>query len=123
MSILSTQVHSILNELFPANPHKRIFCEHYVRYKSQKLFFDFYIKDLKVLLECQGEQHFKYVQHFHGDKSAFMKHKERDNLKIEYVQKNNLYLVVLNFDEEITKELILDKINKAFESEYNYFDK
>ena len=122
MSILATQVLSILEDLFPANPHKRIFSERYVSYKGQRLFFDFYIKELGVFVECQGRQHLEYVKHFHGNKESFVKQKHRDNLKIDYVQKNNLYLIRLYDTEEISKELILDKINKVFDSEYNFCD-
>lgn len=46
MSLIATQVRSILDDLFPANPHKRVFAEHFVKYKGQKLFFDFYLKEM-----------------------------------------------------------------------------
>ena len=122
MSILSTLVQSTLNELFPANPHRRVFPEHYVRYKSTKLFFDFFIREISTLVECQGRQHTEYVKHFHGSRGSFLKQKFRDNLKIEYVQNNNLYLIRVYDYEDITGKLILDKINKAFESTYNFCD-
>jgi hypothetical protein len=115
MSLMATQVLCLLEELFPANPHKRIFEEHYVNYKNTKLFFDFYIKELQCFIECQGEQHIKFVKHFHGTAKNFRRHKKRDNLKIEYVEKNNMCLVRLYYSEEITKELIMYKIKKAME--------
>ena len=120
MSYLSIQAQSILNELFPANPHRRVFSEQYVKYKGTRLFFDFYVKELRVYIECQGRQHFNYVKHFHGSKDNFFNAKYRDNLKIEYIQSQDFYLVHLNYDEVITKELVLQKINSAFESEYNF---
>lgn len=116
MSYLSTQALSILNELFPANPHRRVFPEQYIKYKGTRLFFDFYIKELDFFFECQGRQHFDYVRHFHGSKDNFSNAKYRDNLKIEYIQKHGFYLVCLNYDETITKDLILHKMNVAFDS-------
>lgn len=122
MSVIASKVQSILNELFPANPHRRVFEEHFVRYKNNKLFFDFYVKENMLLVECQGRQHFEFVKHFHGTADNFRSQKFRDNLKIEYVQENDLYLIRLYESEKITKDLILDKINIAYDSEYNFCD-
>lgn len=119
MSLIATQAHCILKDIFPARPFKRVFEEHYIQYRGQKLFFDFYVPELMLLVECQGEQHFKFVKHFHADKKGFLGQKSRDNLKIEYIQQENLYLVYLNYNEKLTKKLVYDKISKAMESEYN----
>jgi hypothetical protein len=115
MSVTATQVHSILNKLFPANPHRRVFEEHYVRYKGARLFFDFYVKELNVFIEVQGRQHIQFVKHFHGSAENFRAQKMRDNLKIEYVQEHDMCLVRLYDTEDITEELILNKIDKAME--------
>ena len=120
MSVIATQVQYILEELFPANPHRRVFNEYYVNFKGTKLFFDFFIKELGCFVECQGGQHYKFVKHFHGDGESFKSQKFRDNLKIEYVQFNNKYLIRLYDYEKITDEIILTKIKKAFDSEYNF---
>lgn len=122
MSVIATQVSCLLNSIFPANPHRRVFSEHYINFRNTRLFFDFYIPELLLLVECQGKQHTKFVKHFHGTAENFRSHKFRDNLKIEYVQENNLYLVRLYDGENITKELILRKVNKAYDSEYNFSD-
>lgn len=121
MSVIAKKVHCILNEIFPSNPFNRVFCEHYVYYKGQRLFFDFFIKDLSCFVECQGQQHTKFVKHFHGEKEKFLAQKFRDNLKIDYVQKNDMCLIRLSFDEVIDKELIMFKINKALDSEFNFY--
>ena len=86
------------------------------------MFFDFFIKELSCFVECQGQQHTKFVKHFHGTKENFLGQKMRDNLKIDYVQKNNMYLIRVNYDEAVNKELILFKINKALDSEFNFYE-
>jgi hypothetical protein len=103
ISAIAKKAHYILDEIFPANPFTRVFCEHYVNYKGQRLFFDFFIKELSCFVECQGQQH-----------------KYRDNLKIDYVQKNNMYLMRINYDEAISKELVMYKINKTLDSAVNF---
>lgn len=115
MSVTATKVLSILNNLFPANPHRRVFEEHYVRYKGQKLFFDFYIKELEVFIEVQGRQHTEFVKHFHGTADSFRAQKVRDNLKIEYVQEQGKCLVRIYDTEKITPAMVRKKIAKAME--------
>jgi len=116
MSAIATQVHSILKKMFPANPHKRVFCEHYVKYKGTRLFFDFFIKELDVFVEVQGRQHVEFVKYFHGTIRDFHMQQARDNLKIEYVQENDKCLVRIYDTEEVTEQLVEEKINKAMES-------
>lgn len=113
MSKIADTVYMILKKEFSLNI---IIKEHYINYKGTRLFFDFFIKDLRLLIEVQGQQHIKFIKHFHLDKEAFVAQKKRDNLKIEYVQENNvLSLVRFNYDEKITKKLVLSKILKAQE--------
>jgi very-short-patch-repair endonuclease len=116
MSVTATQVQSFLNEMFPANPHKRVFTEHYVKYRGQRLFFDFFIKELGVFIEVQGRQHKEFVHHFHGSMEGYKAQKRRDNLKIEYVQEHGQCLVRIYDTEKITPALIRKKISKALES-------
>jgi len=112
---MAIKVQSLLEKIFPPKPHRRIFLEEYVNYKGKRLFFDFYIKEHSVYIECQGAQHTKFVKHFHGTIENFRAQKFRDNLKIEYVQENNMSLVRVYDTEDITEELLLFKINKAME--------
>jgi len=108
MSKLSEYVHDLIKKVFP---HHLIKTEHYVKYKGTRLFFDFYIKELNVLVEVQGKQHYGFVKHFHTDKNGYVKSKKRDNLKKEYCQENNMTLVEIN--SEITKRELADKIWKG----------
>lgn len=75
-----------------------------------------------MFIECQGRQHVAFVRHFHGTVDNFRAQKFRDNLKISYVQDNGLYLIRLYDTEEITKKLIFDKMDKAYNSMYNFSD-
>lgn len=105
-------------KLFPANPFKQVFCEYYINYKGQKLFFDFYIKSLDVFIEVQGRQHTEFIKHFHKNKSNFLKQKNRDNLKRIWIEEHNFHLVYIKYTDEITEELILTKIKKSMEGNF-----
>jgi len=74
------------------------------------LFFDFYVKDLPILVECDGRQHSEFISHFHVDRDGFFASKKRDNLKIEYAEYNRIPLVIIKYDDKITRSTLLRKI-------------
>lgn len=112
MSRIADNVYSVLKEIFPYNT---IIKEEYIWYKGSRLFFDFYIKDLGILVEVQGKQHFEYCDHFHGSVEAFRAQKHRDNLKKDYVQCNPEICLVYFYDgkDKINKKLVLKRIFAA----------
>jgi hypothetical protein len=119
MSKIANKVYDILKELFP---HNRIQKEHYINFRGTKLFFDFFLPDFGIFVEVQGEQHDRFVRHFHGSKEQFLESKKRDNLKITYVQESDwLDLIRINHDEDITADLIYDKINKVLTEKEGYY--
>jgi hypothetical protein len=112
VSKLADKVYGLLKEMFP---HNIILKEHYVNYKGTRLFFDFCIKDLNFFLfEIQGIQHEKFVGHFYLDRQGLVNQKHRDNLKLEYVESEpKISFVRINYNEQINRKLILDKMIKA----------
>lgn len=121
MSKIADQIYAVLDEMFPPMPHKRVFREIYVNYRGNKLYFDFYIKELKLYVEVQGRQHVEFVKHFHGSKENFNQQKMRDNLKISYVNESDEFsLVRFYYNEKITKKLVRNKICKVLEGECFY---
>ena len=47
---------------------------------------DCFNKELRIGLEYNGVQHYKYVPYFHKNKEAFLNQKYRDDMKEEYVE-------------------------------------
>ncbi len=118
MSAIANKVYGLLKELFPYNV---IIKEHYLYYKGTRLFFDFFVKDLGIHIEVQGRQHFEFVKHFHGSKETFFKQRDRDNLKIEYIQENKKFCLVRFYDgENLNKDNVLERIVKALSLEEGY---
>lgn len=95
-----------------------------ILYESQKKFddcknvnslpFDFYLSDYNIAIEYQGIQHYEPIEYFGGQES-FKNQVLRDNIKKEYCQKNNIFLIEIpyycNLDEELIKlyEIIKNK--------------
>lgn len=111
MSKIADSVYEILKEEFIFTTIEK---EYYINYRNTRLLFDFYVKSLGILIECQGRQHTEFVKHFHGQVENFYAQKRRDNLKVEYCEENNLTLVYF-YDtiDVITNKLILDRIYEA----------
>lgn len=89
------------------------------RYKHA-LAFDFAIyskEELVALIEYQGEQHYKVVEYWGGEKGLKMRQK-RDNIKRDYCKVNNIPLIEIPYtveDIESFLEKELDKLNQAIQ--------
>lgn len=59
---------------------------------KHKLHYDFYIPSQNILIEYQGVQHYKPIQHF-GGKSKFEIQQKHDQLKRDYARKNGYNLI------------------------------
>ena len=68
--------------------------------------FDFYVPEKNVLIEYQGEQHYKQIDHV-GGRKEFLLRKHHDWLKRRYAIKNNLKLLAIPYwsNKEISKIL------------------
>lgn len=88
-----------------------IFEEQY-RFKNCKninsLPFDFYIPSLNLAIEYQGEQHYKPVDYFGGEKQ-FEIQQRNDNIKRKYCKNNNIKLLEIPYTEYDNVEEILKK--------------
>lgn len=67
--------------------------------------FDFFNLSRKVVVEAQGGQHTRHVKFFHGrSKIGYGQQIKRDILKIEFCEANDIQLVEIYDDKELTKE-------------------
>ena len=80
------------------------------------LMFDFYIKEMGMVIECQGEQHFKPNSHFFSGKASFQRMKDNDAMKREWCEVNDLMFIELLFSEKITSSLLKSKIKAALKN-------
>lgn len=64
------------------------------------------------LIEYIGDQHYKAIEYWGGEKSFSLRQKY-DKLKEEYCQKNKIPLLLLNKEKETDKE-IREFLNKIF---------
>jgi len=82
--------------------HKFIDC---LSPKKNYLFFDFYLPKYNVCIEYDGEQHYKMMEIFGGEK-RFHLQKEYDEIKNKYCTKNHIKLIRISY-----KDNVLNKLN------------
>lgn len=89
----------LCNESHLEKKCKSILIENNIDFEQQKRFdwlgrqsLDFYLPKYNIAIECQGEQHFKSVEHFGGE-DEFINQLERDNRKLKNCNSHNLTLI------------------------------
>jgi len=71
---------------------------------ERKLPFDFYLSNYNTLIEYDGQQHYKAVDFFGGEK-AFIKQQLHDKIKTEYTEKKGINLIRIRYDDKIEDKL------------------
>lgn len=69
-----------------------------------KLRCDFYLNKRNVVIEYNGEQHYK-PNNFFGGEVGFKKTQKRDKMKEDYCKENNIGFEVIRFDEDVVERL------------------
>ncbi len=95
----------IIKELYPEYEVKK-----HDRTTLNGLEIDCYIPELKLGFEYNGKQHYEHVEIFHKTIEDFEKQKERDIEKMKRAKEKGIKIVVIRFDEAVTKEVIEAKL-------------
>ena len=72
---------------------------------------DIFIPELKLAIEYQGKQHYEPIDFF-GGIEGFKRNKERDERKAILCKENNIDLIYFKYDEEINKNMLMNKLRK-----------
>jgi hypothetical protein len=91
-------------------------------WEKQKLLFDFYLPEHNILIEYDGEQHFKpksfYRCSIETAKKSFNELKRNDIIKNEYCKKNNITLIRIPYTIKNINKYLLNKLNGIMELVY-----
>ena len=83
---------------------KELKIEFYYQYKFpdcvdiRELEWDFYIPSLNLLIEVDGEQHFKFIHRFHKVQQDFIDQVRRDRIKNKYADDKHFNLLRISHD-------------------------
>jgi hypothetical protein len=70
---------------------------------SPYLYLDFFVPNLDLAVEVHGEQHYKFIKHFHGTSRGFLESQNRDRRKAQWCELNNIQLIELKHSDSIEK--------------------
>ena len=99
---------SVKDFLYKYWKHDVVFEE--FRMAGTKLSFDFYNSNKRVAIEVQGIQHEKHVEFFHGKGARkWLSQIKKDLLKHKFCEINNITLIEIFSDEEISFNLFKEK--------------
>ncbi len=96
----------LLKEIYPVSP----ILEEVKLPGTNNLRADFFLPQQMLIIEVCGVQHYKFVQHFHGNRQGFLAAKKRDRLKNDWCELNNIKLINLPDTDSIDewKETIIN---------------
>lgn len=107
-SSLHRKTFEFLRRTFPLYPIEQ---EHKIRYEGKTLFFDFFIGEIGVAVECQGVQHTRWVPFFQDTPFDFVQQKRRDAMKEAWCKENEVSLVCVYSEAELTSEIFWEKVH------------
>tara|TARA_R110000772_G_scaffold45926_1_gene104988 strand:+ start:396 stop:803 length:408 start_codon:yes stop_codon:yes gene_type:complete len=79
------------------------------RIVGTRLSLDFYNANKKIAVEVQGDQHVKYVKHFHKNRLKYLEQLKRDQKKLDFCNFNGIKLVEIYSKDKITASLFGDQ--------------
>ena len=71
-----------------------------------------YNEELKLALEYNGAQHYKYIPYFHKSKDAFHNQKYRDEIKKYKCKENGIRLIEVPYNVKDIEEFIERELRK-----------
>lgn len=80
---------------------------------TKTLYADILLPARKLVVEVHGEQHYKWVPHFHNTKKEFLISQMRDVRKKEWCELNGFTLIELPFDDKENWEKMINDYYRA----------
>lgn len=98
--------------------------------KNGHYFVDGYYKNLNLVVEYNGIQHYKFNSHFHRDQKDFNGNVVKDKKRMGILKENGLKVLIVRYDEPLTHfylykklcDLGIKKWNEINGYVYNYID-
>jgi hypothetical protein len=70
---------------------------------KETLYVDFFLPQIRLMIEVQGEQHYSFSPMFHKNKKMFLNSLKRDQCKRDWCDLNEITLVELSYKEDLSE--------------------
>ncbi len=101
-----------VEKVFRKNTVVHQYRPYFLRSPKGQLSYDVFVCGRNIAFEYQGKQHFEPVDFFGGEKH-FQEQVARDQLKKKLSDENGVTLIYVNYDEDVSVELIKEKVAQA----------
>lgn len=101
----------IFNMLCSMYPNYTIVYEQSIKSLGQRL--DIFIKELGIAIEYDGEQHSKFIEHFHKDIVGFISSGKLDKKKEDFCEENGIIIIRIGPNEKIDKNYLMERIDNV----------
>lgn len=95
-SKLAIKIENLIKQSFP---NFRYITEYSIKVEGSFLYFDYFIPELNLFIEVNGQQHYNFILFFHKNKMSFADQKYRDILKNQWVIDHKLKLLSLSYED------------------------
>jgi len=79
------------------------------RIVGTRLSIDFYNANRRIAIEVQGDQHIKYVKHFHKNRLKYLDQLKRDQKKLDFCEFNGIKMVEIYSTDVVNASLFSDQ--------------
>ena len=127
----ATQSCGCIKESHGETKIKKLLTENNIKFETQKIFsnfryqdtqqfprYDFYLPDYNILIEYDGEQHYRQVMTWDTEE-RFQQRQKRDSIKTDYALQNNIILIRIPYYhyDHLSIEDLLEKSNFRIQKE------
>ena len=92
----------------------------WLRY-NRNLELDIYLPELKLAIEVNGVQHYKYTPYFHDNEEDFVKQQERDEFKKKRCEEENIKMISIHYEYNYkNEEKLIKYVRKSIEDQGEY---
>lgn len=120
MSKLQKQIGNLIrNQFVNFTVQENIRPEWMTSSKGERLELDFFISDLSLAFEIQGQQHYQFIEHFHNSIEEFNNQTRRDLEKKSICQNRSITLIEIASptDYELNQSTIKQILNNYFQQQ------
>jgi very-short-patch-repair endonuclease len=114
MSRGETELGELLKREFP---HHHVFAQYPIKVESNRgratLYLDYCIPTLLLAFEADGRQHEEYIPFFHKDSRTFLRGRNNDKRKTQWLQDHGYTLIRFSHREKIDQESLRRKIAQS----------
>lgn len=111
---------TIFEYLIELYPYQDVIYEYYIKDLNQRI--DIFIPSIGIAIEYSGRQHSEYVEHFHRGMDGYLKGRQLDKQKIEYLTSIGAKLIIIKYNNMVkNKEELKDIIDSTPYPETDYY--